>query len=98
MILHLTIQKKRCIIKGVWGIDSPPTKKKKYGLDVEYVFSGDKHHSETIDSYGIDNVMVSSLCGTDHYANNKRLYANPAQTLCIFDKEDGKICTYNIKL
>ena len=71
---------------------------KKYGLDVEYVFSGDKHHSETIDSYGIDNVMVSSLCGTDDYANNKRLYANPAQTLCIFNKEDGKICTYNIKL
>lgn len=80
------------------GVDMHTLFGKKYGLDVEYVFSGDKHHSETIDSYGIDNVMVSSLCGTDDYANNKRLYANPAQTLCIFNKEDGKICTYNIKL
>lgn len=83
---------------GKLGVDMHTLFGKKYGLDVEYVFSGDKHHSETIDSYGIDNVMVSSLCGTDDYANNKRLYANPAQTLCIFNKEDGKICTYNIKL
>lgn len=83
---------------GKLGVDMHTLFGRKYGLDVEYVFSGDKHHSETIDSYGIDNVMVSSLCGTDDYANNKRLYANPAQTLCIFNKEDGKICTYNIKL
>lgn len=83
---------------GKLGVDMHTLFGRRYGLDVEYVFSGDKHHSETIDSYGIDNVMVSSLCGTDDYANNKRLYANPAQTLCIFNKEDGKICTYNIKL
>ncbi len=83
---------------GKLGVDMHTLFGKKYGLDVEYVFSGDKHHSETIDSYGIDNVMVSSLCGTDDYANNKRLYADPAQTLCIFNEEDGKICTYNIKL
>lgn len=80
------------------GIDMHTLFSRKYGIDVEYVFSGDKHHSEYIDSYGIDNVMVSSLCGTDDYANNKRLYANPGQTLCIFNEEDGKICTYNIKL
>ena len=80
------------------GVDMHTLFSRKYGIDVEYVFSGDKHHSEYIDSYGIDNVMVSSLCGTDDYANNKRLYANPGQTLCIFNEEDGKICTYNIKL
>lgn len=80
------------------GIDMHTLFSKKYGLNVEYTFSGDKHHKEEIDPYGIENVMVSSLCGTDDYANNKRLYANPAQTLCIFNKEDGKICTYNIKL
>lgn len=34
--------------------------------------------------------MVSSLCGTDDYANNKRLYANPAQTLCILTKKTVK--------
>ena len=80
------------------GIDMHTIFSKKCGLNVEYVFSGDQHHMESADPYGIENVMVSSLCGTDDYANNKRLYANPAQTLCIFNKEDGKICTYNIKL
>ena len=80
------------------GIDMHTIFSKKCGLNVEYVFSGDQHHMESVDPYGIENVMVSSLCGTDDYANNKRLYANPAQTLCICNKEDGKICTYNIKL
>ena len=78
------------------GMDMHTLFNKKYGLDVEYVFSGDKHHGEYIDTYGIDNVLVSSLCGTDDYANNKRLYSKAGQTLCIFNKEDGKVCTYNI--
>ena len=78
------------------GIDMHTLFSKKYGIDVEYVFSGDKHHFESNDYYGIDNVMVSSLCGTDDYANGKRLYSKAGQTLCIFNKEDGKVCTYNI--
>lgn len=78
------------------GIDMHTLFSKKYGFDVEYVFSGDKHHAESIDSYGIENVLVSSLCGTDNYANNKRLYSKAGQTLCIFNREDGKVCTYNI--
>lgn len=78
------------------GIDMHTLFSKKYNLDVEYVFSGDKHHNESIDYYGIDNVMVSSLCGTDDYANGKRLYSKAGQTLCIFNQEDGKVCSYNI--
>lgn len=78
------------------GIDMHTLFNKQCGLDVEYVFSGDKHHFESIDSYGIENVLVSSLCGTDNYANNKRLYSKAGQTLCIFNEEDGKVCTYNI--
>lgn len=81
-----------------FGVDMHTIFSKRYGLNVEYTFSGDKHHMEYIDPYGIDNTMVGSLCGTDDYANDKRLYANPSQTLSIFNKEDGKICTYNIKL
>ena len=79
-----------------FGMDMHTLFSRKYGLDVEYVFSGDKHHFENIDSYGIDNTLVGSLCGTDEYANNKRLYSKAGQTLCIFNKEDGKVCTYNI--
>lgn len=68
------------------------------GKNVEYVFSGDKHHVETYDSFGVYNNMVGSLCGTDEYSNNKRLYSVPSQTFCIFNEPDGQVCTYNIKL
>lgn len=78
------------------GVDMHTLFSKKCGYNVEYTFSGDKHHSESNDSYGIDNVLVSSLCGTDNYANGKRLYSKAGQTLCIFNKEDGKVCSYNI--
>jgi hypothetical protein len=71
---------------------------KKYGKTIDYTFSGDKHHLEAFEQFGVESALVGSLCGTDEYANNKRLYSNPMQTLCIFTPEDGKLCTYNIKL
>lgn len=71
---------------------------KKYGETIDYTFSGDKHHIESFEQYGIESALVGSLCGTDEYANNKRLYSNPMQTLCIFTPNYGKLCTYNIKL
>lgn len=71
---------------------------KKYGKTIDYTFSGDKHHLESFEQFGIESALVGSLCGTDEYANNRRLYAQPMQTFCIFTPEDGKRCTYNIKL
>ena len=71
---------------------------KKYGRIIDYTFSGDKHHLESFEQFGIESALVGSLCGTDEFANNKRLYSNPMQTLCIFTPDDGKLCTYNIKL
>ena len=71
---------------------------KKYGKTIDYTFNGDKHHLESFEQFGIESALVGSLCGTDEFANNKRLYSNPMQTLCIFNKDDGKLCTYNIKL
>lgn len=71
---------------------------KKYGTTIDYTFSGDKHHLEAFEQFGVESTLVGSLCGTDEYANNKRLYSNPMQTLCIFTPEDGKLCSYNIKL
>lgn len=71
---------------------------KKFGICIDYTFSGDKHHMEAFEQYNIESTLVGSLCGTDEFANNKRLYSNPFQTLCIFSQEDGKMCTYNIKL
>lgn len=71
---------------------------KKYGKTIDYTFSGDKHHLESFEQFGVESALVGSLCGTDEFANNKRLYSNPMQTLCIFNKDDGKLCAYNIKL
>lgn len=71
---------------------------KKYGKTIDYTFTGDKHHAEAFEQFGIESTLVGSLCGTDEYANNKRLYSNPMQTLCIFTPKDGKLCSYNIKL
>ena len=71
---------------------------KKYGKTIDYTFSGDKHHLESFEQFGIESSLVGSLCGIDEYANNRRLYSYPCQTLCIFTPEDGKLCTYNIKL
>jgi hypothetical protein len=71
---------------------------KKYGKTIDYTFSADKHHLESFEQFGIESTLVGSLCGSDEYANNKRLYSNPMQTLCIFTPDDGKLCSYNIKL
>jgi hypothetical protein len=71
---------------------------KKYGKTIDYTVSADKHHIEEFETIGIESILVRSLCGTDEYANNHRLYSAPGQTLMIFTPEDGRECTYNIKL
>lgn len=71
---------------------------KKYGKTIDYTVSADKHHIEEFETMGIESILVRSLCGTDEYANNHRLYSAPGQTLMIFTPEDGRECTYNIKL
>lgn len=71
---------------------------KKYGLTIDYTISADKHHIEEFEQIGIESVLIRSLCGTDDYANNGRLYSAPGQTLMIFSPEEGRECTYNIKL
>lgn len=69
----------------------------RYGLTVEYTVSADKHHIEELDVLGIEHTIVPSLCGTDDYANQHRLYSKPGQTLMIFN-QNGKDATYHIKL
>ena len=71
---------------------------KKYSKAIDYTFSADKHHLESFEQFGVESTLVGSLCGVDEYANNKRLYSTPMQTLCIFTPDDGKLCSYNIKL
>lgn len=70
---------------------------KKYGIDLEYVLLGDKHHRESFDEVGITAMICGSLCGTDDYANSKRLYSKPEQLMLIVDKQCGVDAEYRIK-
>lgn len=69
----------------------------KYGEQINYTVSADKHHAEQFESLGIDSTIVPALCGSDDYASDKRLYSNAGQTLMFFNRF-GKDAVYNIKL
>lgn len=71
---------------------------KKFGHAVDYTISADKHHLEMLDKFAIDNILVPSLCGTDEYANNGRLYSKAGQTLLIFNDVYGLESVYNVPL
>lgn len=71
---------------------------RKFGETIDYTISGDKHHLEEFEQFDIESVLIRSLCGTDDYANEKRLYSKPGQTLMIFNLEDGREATYHIPL
>ncbi len=70
---------------------------KKYSKDIEYILLGDKHHRESFDELGVTSFLCGSLCGTDDYANNKRLYSEPSQMLLITNPECGVDAEYRIK-
>lgn len=69
---------------------------KKFGVTPRYAVMGHIHHNSSLDNYGIETIVVGSLSGSDSYANGKRLYATPSQTLLFFNKKDGLECRYNI--
>lgn len=71
---------------------------RKFGETIDYTVSGDKHHLEEFEQFNIENILVRSLCGTDDFANGKRLYSKPGQTLIIFNSRDGRESTYHIPL
>lgn len=71
---------------------------RKFGETIDYTVSGDKHHLEEFEQYDIESILIRSLCGTDDFANNKRLYSKPGQTLMIFNDTYGREATYHIPL
>lgn len=71
--------------------------KKKFNKDIEYILLGDKHHRESFDELGVTAVVCGSLCGTDDYANEKRLFSSPSQLLLIVNEADGIDAEYNLR-
>ena len=69
---------------------------KKYGMDVEYILLGDKHHHESFEELGITSMICGSLCGADDYANKKRLFSRPEQLLLIVNEENGVDAEYRL--
>ena len=64
----------------------------------EYVFMGHYHHHEENEIQGVEVIVNSSLSGVDSYAKEIRKTSKPAQKLIIFSHEEGRLCTYNIRL
>lgn len=71
--------------------------RKRYGRDIELVLLGDKHHRASDSDFGVDALLCGSLCGTDDYANEHRLYAPPSQLLLTITPEDGVDAEYRLK-
>lgn len=69
-----------------------------FGDTIDYTISGDKHHLEEFEQFGIESILVRSLCGSDDYANNKRLYSKAGQTFIVFNSYYGREATYHIPL
>jgi len=70
---------------------------KYYQTDIEYIILGDKHHTESFNELGITAEICGSLCGTDDYANNKRLFSRPSQLMLIVDRDYGIDAEYRLK-
>lgn len=67
------------------------------GIDLSCVVFGDKHHSEEFEELGIRSMIAGSLCGTDDYANGKRLYSSPEQLMLLFEDGYGLDAVYHLK-
>lgn len=74
-----------------------PSLFRKHGRNVEYVLLGDKHHDELFGELGVRAMMCGSLCGTDDYANEKRLYSDPFQLLLIVEPGVGVDAEYRLQ-
>lgn len=71
---------------------------KKFGSDIDYIVLADKHHAEGFEELGIESMICGALCGTDEYANGKRLYSSPRQLLLIFNEQEGLDGEYKLRV
>lgn len=68
-----------------------------YGLRVDYLIGGHKHHAE---EYGFDceGVSVGSIIGIDSYSTSLMRSSNASATMLIFEEGNGLITKHTIKL
>lgn len=68
-----------------------------YGQKMEYLISGHLHSLMDTEQLGVTSVRAGSLCGTDEFAKNARLFSEPRQTLLMFTP-DGLDAIYHLQV
>lgn len=63
-----------------------------------YIVMGHTHHHEENEDHCCEIIVNSSFSGVDDYAKDIRKTSKAAQKLLIFDKQETRLCTYNIIL
>lgn len=71
---------------------------RKKDIKIDYILLGDKHHLEEFEELGIESILMRSLCGTDDYANDHRMYSSAGQTMLFFNNSCGRDASYNFKI
>lgn len=56
-----------------------------YGVNFDFIFTAHVHHTNLSDISRCFVVVNGSLCGTDEYAKNRRLFSYPTQNFGILD-------------
>lgn len=64
----------------------------------DYVFMGHYHRSMEDNHNGVYVIGNPSGIGTDDYAKGRRLNGAAEQKMVVFNKEEGRFATYNVKL
>lgn len=70
---------------------------KKYGINIDTVIGGHIHHNTADEDLGVEYITGGSMCGTDDFSNNGRMFSIPSQTLLFYSEDSvGKECRYDI--
>lgn len=70
---------------------------KKTGQSIDYILLGDEHHLGSFEEMGVEALLSRSLCGSDDYANDRRLFSMAGQTLLFFTPEAGRDASYELR-
>jgi len=65
---------------------------------LEYVFMAHYHHSAEDEVHGCEIIVNPSLAGVDQFSKDHRWSSKPAQKFMVFNFEEGRECTYSIRL
>lgn len=61
-----------------------------------YIVMGHFHHSREADLKGVEMIVNPSLCGSDRFAIDNRLFSKAGQKLLMVNKDEGRYATYFI--